>query len=312
VTVAVLGAVAVGVAFAGPGNLLHPAVHPAAPAVATATYRPAPLPTGWARTTVAITVTGLARSYLLIRPQVTSQTPLPVLMDLQGCCTTPDEEADRSGFPEVTGPAILVYPAGYHQSWNAGFCCHEAQADHIDDVAFLTAVVNAVLAEQPDADPAQVYLTGYSNGGKMALRMACAAPRVFTAFASFGAVNAAPCPSPAPVSLLEVAGTADPELTIGPGGRPQRVNGYTEPTVHAQVDQYRQADGCPTADTTHTEGTLTTATWAPCGSGDTVQLSLYQGGTHAWRAAEGATPSVAQVMWDFFQAVHTANSGGAK
>jgi polyhydroxybutyrate depolymerase len=306
--VAVLAAAAVCVALSGPGHIRHAA----APAGASATPSPAPLPTGWASTAIAITVGGLARSYLLIRPRATGATPLPVLMELQGCCTTPDLEAQRSGFLDVTGPAILVYPAGYQESWNAGFCCHQAQAEHIDDVAFLTAVVNQVMADQPDADPGQVYLTGYSNGGKMALRMACATPRLFTAIASYGAVSAAPCPHPGPVSVLEAAGTADPELTIGPAGTPQRVNGYPEPTVQAQVDQYRRADGCPAAAITRTVGNLTTTTWGPCRSGDTVQLSLYQGGSHAWPSTDGATPSAAQVIWDFFQAVHTADSGHPK
>ena len=218
---------------------------PTAPAAPPATGAPIPLPAGWTSTTVSITVGGLARSYLLIRPRATSTTPLPVLVDLQGCCTTPEVEAQRSGFVDVTGPAILVYPAGYRQSWNAGFSCHQAQADDVDDVAFLTAVVNQVLAGRPDAAARQVYLAGYSNGGRMALRMAYAASQLFTAVASYGAVSAAPCPDPAPVPLLDVAGTADPELTIGPGGTPQRINGYTEPTVHAQVDQYRRADGTP-------------------------------------------------------------------
>jgi polyhydroxybutyrate depolymerase len=267
-----------------------------------------PLPAGWTSTTVPITVGGLARSYLLIRPQTTSTTPLPVLMELQGCCTTPTVEAQRSSFIDVTGPAILIYPAGYQQSWNAGFCCRQAQADDVDDVAFLTSVVNQVLTDQPDAATGQVYLAGYSNGGRMALRMACAAPQLFTAVASYGAVNAAPCPDPAPVSLLEAAGTADPELTLGPGGAPRSVNGYTEPTVQEQVDQYRRADSCGTNPATRTQGNLISTTWTGCRSGNTVQLSLYQGGNHGWPQAGGGTPSAAQVMWSFFQTVHTSGS----
>lgn len=77
----------------------------------------------------------------------------------------------------------------------------------------------------------------------MALRVACATPGLFTAIAAYGAVNAAPCPDPAPVSLLEATGTADPEVTIGPGGTPQRVNGYPEPTVRRRST----GTGAPTA-----------------------------------------------------------------
>jgi polyhydroxybutyrate depolymerase len=256
-------------------------------------------------TTVSLNYLGVARSYLLSRPATTSTTKLPVLIELHGCCATPQQEEDRSGFLDVTGPAIVVYPAGIDESWNAGSCCHGAQAHGVDDVGFITTVVGQVLATQPDAAANRVYLAGYSNGGKMALRMACEAPTLFAAVASYGAVNAKPCTNPAAVSLLELAATGDPELTIGPGGTPKVENGYTEPTVVAQVEQYRQADACNDVTTTATQGTLTTTTWTECASGRLVQLGLYQGGDHGWPTGDGATASAEQVMWNFFQSQST-------
>jgi polyhydroxybutyrate depolymerase len=254
----------------------------------------------WIRTTVSMTVDGLARSYLVVRPADAGTASLPVLMELHGCCTTPEVELDRSGFLDVTGPAILVYPAGHDQYWNAGACCGGTEAD---DVAFLTAVVKQVLAGQAGADAGRVYLVGYSNGGRMAYRMACVQPRLFTAVAVFGAVNAKACPDPAPVSLLVAAGTADPELAVSANATRPTVNGYLEPTVDGQVEQYRQANGCRAGPVTTTAGKLTSKTWTACGSGDIVQLSLYTGGDHAWPQAEGATPAAAQVIWNFFQRV---------
>ncbi|RME42712.1 MAG: hypothetical protein D6795_20620, partial [Deltaproteobacteria bacterium] len=37
------------------------------------------------------------------------------------------EKAERHGF-------IVVHPQGYEDSWNAGVCCGQAAAQHIDDV----------------------------------------------------------------------------------------------------------------------------------------------------------------------------------
>jgi len=256
---------------------------PAAPAAAQETD-------GWARTTVSIVVDGIARSYLLVRPAGRSTAALPVLVELHGCCTTPAVELQRGGFRDVTGPAILVYPAGYREHWNAGSCCGGTQ---VDDVTFVTEVVEQVLARQPGADASRVYLVGYSNGGRMAYRMACAKPKLFAAVAVFGAVNAMACPRPAPVSLLVAAGTADPELTTSPGGLRHSAAGYLEPTVDEQVAQYRRADGCRADPATTVSGDLISMRWTGCASGATVQLSWYAGGTHTW------PPGLAGVIWTF-------------
>ncbi|MFG2041558.1 alpha/beta hydrolase family esterase [Dactylosporangium sp. NPDC048998] len=260
-------------------------------------------PVRWTQTTVPIVVDGLPRSYLLARPWPAGAARLPVLVTLHGCCVTPEYEQQRGGFADVTGPAILVYPAGIGQSWNAGNCCGPAQAGAVDDVAFLTAVVDNVLDTQPDAASDRVFLVGYSNGGKMALRMACAAPRRFAAVASYAAVSSMPCPNPAPTSLLEIAATGDPELTIGSGGTTHTLNGYLQPTVDAQVDQYRRANRCPGTPITHARGSLTTSTWLRCGTGRSVQLAVYQGGSHDWPQGDDVTPSGAQVIWAFFSIV---------
>jgi polyhydroxybutyrate depolymerase len=269
----------------------------------------APVPSGWIRSIEPITVNGMARSYLVIRPAAAGTTRLPVLMELAGNGATPDVEATRGGFLGVTGPAILVYPTGYGLTWDAGNCCGPAMWDHIDDVGFLTAVVHRVLGTESDANPAQVYLSGYSNGGKMVFLMACAAPKLFTAFAVYGAVNATPCQHPAPVSLLEVVATADPELTIPPAGHSPAVNGYAGPTVVDQVDQYRRAAGCTAATSTVGQGDLTSTTWTRCRSGKTVQLSIYLGGNHDWPQGNGVTPSAEQVMWTYFRTGRATGPG---
>jgi polyhydroxybutyrate depolymerase len=317
------GPIAVACLLVGTAGLvrLHSADHTAAPSTKssesrrpTTTVTVAPTTTitvapilqpPWVTTTGTLVAAGLTRRYLVSRPASASGAKLPVLVELQGCCLPVDQEEQRSGFLGVTGPAILVYPAGYgpagDEGWNAGTCCHTAQADGVDDVGFITMLVQDILATQPDAAADQIYLAGYSNGGKMALLMACDRPRLFAAIAAYGAVNALPCPQPAPVSLLEMASTGDPELTIGPGGPPKVVNGYTEPTVEEQADLYRRADGCTTVAATRTQGALTLSTWAQCTTPQTVELALYRGGDHGWPVGDATTPSGEQVMWDFFR-----------
>jgi polyhydroxybutyrate depolymerase len=277
-----------------------------APSV-TGTARLKATPVVWKTTTVSLSYGGLSRSYLISRPATTSPTPLPVLVELHGSNVTPAAEQQRSGFLTTTGPAILVYPAGVGQSWDAGACCHAAQAGNVDDVGFITAVVQRVLAGQPDAAAKQVYLAGYSNGGKMAFRMACAQPQLFAAIATYGAVNTMACPNTTPLSILVVASTGDPETTIGPGGTRQTVNGYTEPTVVEQVAQYVRADGCTAVPQTVTQGSLTTTTTVSCSGARVVQQAMYQGGDHRWPTGSATTPAVQQVMWSFFRSLPVAS-----
>ena len=269
---------------------------PAAPAAPEAVPAVTVARVGWVTTTVTMVVDGLTRGYLVARPAGSAKArALPVLVELHGCCTTPAAELVRAGFPAVTGPAILVYPAGYHRFWNAGACCG---GTGVDDVTFVTAVVEQVLARQPGADPDRVYLVGYSNGGRMAYRMACEKPELFAGVAVFAAVNAMACPRAAPVPLLISAGTADPEVTASAGGIRHSVDGYLEPTVDEQAEFYRRADGCRGEPTTTVAGDLISLHWTVCASGDTVQLSWYAGAEHSWPAG------LAGVMWTFLRRLH--------
>lgn len=242
----------------------------------------------WTRHTVQLTVDGEVRSYLVLRPAGATGS-LPVMMELHGALATPELEAERSGFLTTGDPAILVYPAGYGQGWNDGVCCHLAAQVHEDDVTFLTAVVHQVLATEPGADPAAVYLAGYSNGARMALRMACAEPDLFTAYAVYGAVASAPCADPQPVSLLLMWTAADLESPAD--------------QVAAQLAVYWRADGCTTVGTGGT-AELTTTLWTGCAGGDLVQGVRIPFGGHVW------PKSAAVAMWAFFQRAG-GNVGGS-
>jgi polyhydroxybutyrate depolymerase len=226
---------------------------------------PVPARPGWTTTTVTYQFDGLTRSYVVVRPLVHAAV-LPVLVELHGCCTTPYHELDRGGFTTATGRgAILVYPAGYDGFWNAGACCGATEAD---DVSFVADVVSRVLRSERAADPSRVYLVGYSNGGRMAYRIACRRPGLFAAIAVFGAVSAFPCSHPPPVRILIAAGDDDPELTVPLYGMPHVTGGYLEPSVTGQAEIFAAA-------------------------GSRVELLLLAGVDHAW------PPGLATVIWRF-------------
>lgn len=261
----------------------------------------AEVPAGWTASNHDLASGGLNRSYLMIRPPVQRGASLPVVMVLHGRGLTPAAMERISHLLPVLGRAIIVFPAGWDRSWNAGACCGIAHSDGVDDTAFLTGVVHQVLATQPDVSSQRVYMVGYSNGGRMAMRMACADPGLFAGLAAVEAVPAGPCATTVPVPTVLVDSTADPLLTIATDGPKKTMQGYLEPTVGQTVDAWRQLDGCSPAASSVITGLVTTTVWSKCEGRGLVQYDLYQGGSHRWPVGGGASPSaqslIAAFLW---------------
>ena len=263
---------------------------------------------GWTATARAVQVGGLRRGYLLVRPRDPEPEAMPLVVVLHGRNMTPSGMINRAGLLGMRG-VVIAAPLGYGRSWNAGDCCAAARKAQVDDVSFVSDVVRDVLDTRADVDPRQVYLIGYSNGGRMAYRMACRRPGLFAGVAAVEAVPMDPCRSVArSVPLLVVASTGDPLLRLTPSAPPQRIEGSVQPSVEDAVRLWRTLDGCPGEPSRHVEGRLTADRWTPCRGGGRVGLDLYRGGRHAWptgtRGTGGTagTPGALQEIWSFLRA----------
>jgi polyhydroxybutyrate depolymerase len=253
--------------------------------------------TGTTITAVALDVSGLSREYQVIRPVQPVAPRIPVLVVLHGVTATIDYEEQRDGLVPAAarGQAILVYPAGYGQSWNAGVCCDPAMSDNVDDVGFLEQVIQQV-ATDPEVDPARISLVGFSNGGRMAYQVDCAYPGLATMVVAVLAVPVSPCATSTPVSLLALATADDPEVPYDAGTG--AVDGLT--AVTDVVNAWRSRDGCSDSTTANsTAGQVVTATWGDCRWGTQVELATYSSGGHNWRYGDGTTPSMERLIWSF-------------
>ena len=127
------------------------------------------------------------RSYFL---HVTGDTPRPLLVVLHGWRLTPEQAAEQTGFTAYADAHgfDVAYPQSDDSlsSWNAGGCCG---SERYDDVTFLTHVVADIRLQTPIT---VAYAAGFSNGGMMALRMACQTT-VFAAVASVAGPLLVPC-----------------------------------------------------------------------------------------------------------------------
>jgi polyhydroxybutyrate depolymerase len=118
-----------------------------------------------------------------------------------------------------SGQYILVVPDGTEnlageRYWNATpACCAFSEAEkQVDDVAYIRGLIEEAAATY-SIDPSRVGLIGHSNGGFMALRMACEASDVVTSVVSLAgstfAEDASCTPASQPVSVLTLHGDED-------------------------------------------------------------------------------------------------------
>ncbi len=127
-----------------------------------------------------------------------------------------DKLAERHKF-------AVVYPDGYKRGWNDGrtAAVTPARKEDIDDEGLIAALVER-FRQRHGIDPARVLVTGFSNGGQMAFRLAARTPERIAAIAVIGAGLPTPdqwavteLKSPLPVLLI--AGTSDPIMPYDGG-----------------------------------------------------------------------------------------------
>ena len=258
----------------------------------------------YVNTTQSMGYAGMNRSYVISRPSTMSPTArLPVIVVLHGRDVTPAFEEQRTDFASVVNPSILVYPAGYQESWNSGGCCGLAQTANVDDVGFVKAVLSRVKATQSDAAQGQAYLVGYSNGGKLALRLACVDAGDFSGVAVYGATDSQACPNRAPAQILIMAGALDTEIPATSVAPAPQSDGFVPPSFQAEVDSYRFADSCANTPVVTTVGQVTLKSWVHCTGNERVGQAVFANGNHYWPAGSAASPSGEGVAWAWFRSL---------
>lgn len=245
---------------------------------------------------------GMRRTFRVYRPAGLPNAAVPLVVMLHGALGSGsqaessygwDAEADREHF-------VVAYPDGYKRSWAVSDdCCGPPAASHVDDVALIAAVVSAVSALIP-IDPARVYATGISNGGMLDYRLACDT-KLFAAIGPDSATMLGPCPSPAPVSVIHIHGTADQTIPYG-GGPGRRDNGgqsgapanTSGPPIPALLATWRSTDHCGQP-AERTVGAVTTSI-ATCPNGRAVELVTIAGAGHQWPGEPGPRGAMASAL----------------
>jgi polyhydroxybutyrate depolymerase len=242
--------------------------------------------------TYSMLAAGLKRSYVVIAPDKTLPTSAPIIVFLSGIYATVPGEVDRDDLTPyvVSDQAELVYPVGFDESWNAITCCGEAAAKDVNDVAFIEELVAKI--DPGHARP--VYLVGFSNGARLAYRIACTDPGLFDAYAMVKGVPLSGCAVTAPVTLIELASVDDQEIPYQPGD-----HGLEPLPVTTLMARLHAADRCPAASlVTHDEDMKLTS-WSGCADYTRLGFAVWPTGHHLFPRPPVTKLGASPVIWSF-------------
>ncbi len=269
---------------------------------------------------------GRERSYTLYTPpQRAASMPLLIALHGGGGRGSGLIHITYGGFNRLAeqDSAVVVYPDGVDQRWNDGRGLSEwrAQRERIDDVGFIAALIERLSGELP-IDRRRVYVTGISNGGMMAYRLACELGDQIAAIAPVVAalpVQLSGCLPPHAMPVILINGTDDPLVPYQ--GGPIRSAGKKLGAVLSADDTiafWLARNGCGSTpirasiiDADPNDGLRIRRTiYAGCDQGAEVAFYSVEGGGHSWpgglqyfpHAVIGATSrdiDACEVIWTF-------------
>lgn len=208
---------------------------------------------------------------------------------------------------------IVVYPNGrkfFTRTWNAGNCCGNSVTFNTDDVGFIVKMINKLKSDY-SIDTTRIYLTGASNGGMMAYRLACERPELFAAFAPVASTlqTSSPCSPGSGVPLLQIHSMPDTRVPFY-GGYGTGFAGVYMPPVDSVLNVWSQINNCAASQDTfyHANGALGIK-FNNCPLCNDVVLYITSDGGHSWpggnQTSSGDPVSTqidaTEIIWDFFK-----------
>jgi polyhydroxybutyrate depolymerase len=257
----------------------------------------------------------------------------PVVIILHGGGGNAENAVNMTQFDTLAAREhiIAVYPegtgagrAGRLFTWNAGHCCAYAMENKIDDVGFISALIDKMVADGR-ADPKRIYVTGMSNGGMMSHRLGRELSTKIAAIAPVvGAVFGDEPPPAGPMPAYIFVGQEDGTVpgaggALGSGRNDRLVSQLVRPAADlpvkpdvAAADYWAKGNGCTgnPVEGFDKADKLVSIRWTKCNSGSEVWFERVPKSGHAWPGGrpgrEGAdvpNPDVSATneMWAFFK-----------
>ena len=269
---------------------------------------------------------GSQRCYLLYVPSgYESARPVPVVFSLHAFASKPEGQEYVSRWDKVADAEhfVVVYPQGISLPlrWNSA---PQANIEAVDDVQFMRDMI-ADVARIVSVDPARIYVTGFSNGGGMADRIACELADRVAAVGTVGGVYAdasSGCNPARPISVISFHGTTDPFAkynggTVDPLAPAWLINVSSEPThflpVRTWIEGWAERNDCSmTPEAIPSVGGASGIRYTACRGNVEVVLYTIDRGGHTWPGGAPLPVSVfgktsmdidaSATIWAFFKA----------
>jgi polyhydroxybutyrate depolymerase len=253
--------------------------------------------------TVGLEHGGLDRTAVVFVPEsYSSAADTPLVLNFHGFGGSARyhlEDGDLRPQAEAAG-GLLVVPQGSELDglphWNPSEIGGDNKST-ADDFGFVVALLGAVQAAYPfNAD--RVSAVGYSNGGMMAMGLACQRSDLIASAGSVsGAWLGAGCELSHPMPVVTFHGTQDRTIPYDGSG--------DYPSAMDVVDYWRSESGAAEEDpVTLTDGGTSIEYWAHDGgtNGSAIHHYRVDGGDHVWFRFSADGRSANDRIWDFLTA----------
>ena len=267
------------------------------------------------RTNGTLVSTGRKRSYLLYVPEsYNPATPTPLVISLHGFAEWPAHQMQISRWNDLARQHgfIVVYPCGTEipLRWRIyGFSGNDT--DLMEDVTFISDLIDKLDTEY-NLDHTRIYANGLSNGGGMAITLACKLPERIAAVGSVAGAypfSVSECQPSRPVPTIVFHGIADPIVPYL-GGQ-ARASGFSMPSIPDWVADLAQYNGCVNDPVNlPAVGDVHGIQFTDCASNSDVVFYTIEGGGHSWPGGGSLPKMIAgntnhdidatELMWDFF------------
>lgn len=266
----------------------------------------------------SIPVDGRWRTYTLILPEnYSTGSDFALVIAMHGGGGDADQFESTSKLTEKARASgfMVVYPEGVRsngllglRTWNAGGCCEYAMDNNIDDVNFLSLLVDHLVVTYK-INPKKVYATGHSNGGMMSYRLACELSDKIAAIVVSGCtmVVTRDCLPSRPVPVMHLHSILDSRVPyLGGIG----ISNVYYPPVDSGLMVWSGINGClKKAVVLINNNDYKLTQWSDCQGQVTIQYYLTRDGGHGWPGGQAGGPfsdtpskviNANDLLWGFF------------